>query len=450
MGFTSPCVWQRLYLANTSRGVLYDHLLCLCRLLATCVFDCLWLLLLQCTIVLCYPVAEYTLFADVCIVFLIIIFNTRFLRCALKYCFITILSFDNSFFIMTHPLYQTTAHHPHDNGAPIFYSTGKDGVDPITHHQVPHTKVDFRSTMWSYENCKATFDHPFTVRTLKFGTPCYMYAFLKLVPGMYICTVCSRGVPTCRLEIIQREKDYDNDDSNNWKNKIVHRHGCLCAYKTDLKILVTSDTDVELRIVFDPYRDMCVPSFDCMEVRVRRNISMPMKTSIRTGLYKASPLRYNALDLHKVQKKIHYIIQWLKTLEQHLNDVLRMIANPVWDIDDNTNAFDYAHFMQEIQNAITTDIPESFVAKSFCFSVFLCPGLKVPLLSQTLVKELTTCINMEPVDTAQISRVFRHSLKYINFMVVEYLEFKGCIETSINKLKSDVQHIDWNTIKVDI
>ena len=100
--------------------------------------------------------------------------------------------------------------------------------------------------------------------------------------------------------------------------------------------------------------------------------------------------------------------------------------------------------------AITTDIPDSFVAKSFCFSVFLCPGLKVPLLSQTLIKELTTCINMEPVDTAQISRVFRHSLKYINFMVVEYLEFKGCIETNINKLKSDVQHIDWNSIRVDI
>ena len=52
----------------------------------------------------------------------------------------------------------------------------------------------------------------------------------------------------------------------------------------------------------------------------------------------------------------------------------RMIANPLWDIDENTSAFDFTHFMQEIQNAISTDLPDSFVARSFCFSIFISPG----------------------------------------------------------------------------
>ena len=340
--------------------------------------------------------------------------------------------------------------HPHTSGSTVLYTTGRDGVDPITHAQVPHTTVDFRSTMWSYENCKATFDHPFTVRTVTLGQPCYMYAFLKLVPGMYICTVCCKGVPTCRLEIIQREKDYDGDDSNNWQNKVVHRHGCLCAHKTDLKLLVTGDTDVELRIVYDPHRDLCVPSFDRMEVRARRKIAMPMKTSIRTGLYKPKPIRYSALDMHKMLKRVHYVLQWLKTLEEHLNDVLRMIANPLWDIDENTSAFDFTHFMQEIQNAISTDLPDSFIARSFCFSVFIFPGVRVPLLSQTLVKELSACINADPMDPVQVGKVFRHSLKYTNFMVVEYLEFKECLGKKLNALKSTVDEADWNLVRVEV
>jgi hypothetical protein len=56
----------------------------------------------------------------------------------------------------------------------------------------------------------------------------------------------------------------------------------LCAHRTDLKLLVTGDTDVELRIVYDPHRDLRVPSFERMEVRVRRKISMPMNSTIRT------------------------------------------------------------------------------------------------------------------------------------------------------------------------
>lgn len=351
------------------------------------------------------------------------------------------------------PIRPERAHHTHllhSAHPPVLYKTGQDGIDPLTHNQVPHTTVDFRSTMWSYKNCKATFDHPFTVRTIKLGQPTYMYAYLKLVPGMYICTVCCKGSPTCRLEIIQREKDYDTDDSNNWKNKIVHRHGCLCVHRTDLKMLITGDTDVELRIVYDPHRDICVPSFDRMEVRTRRKIAMPMKTSIRTGMYTPTPIRYSALDMHKMLKRVHYVLQWLKTLEEQLNNVLRMITNPLWDISDNTNAFDYTHYMQEIQNAISTELPDSFIARSFCFSVFLFPGVKIPLMSQTLIHELTTCINADPIDSIKLGNIFRHSLKYINFMVVEYIEFKECLMQKLNDLKSAVNEIDWNVVQIEV
>lgn len=332
-------------------------------------------------------------------------------------------------------------HHRHDTGPTKLYTTGHDGVDLLTHAQISHTTVDFRTTMWSYENCKMTFDHPFTVRTIKLGAPCYMYSFLKLVPGMYICTVCCTEIATCRLEIIQRDKECENN--------VLHRHGCLCAYKTDLKLLITGDTDVELRIVYDQHCDLHIPSFNCMEVRARRKITMPLKTRIQTGLYKPKPIKYSVVDMHKMLKLVHYVIQWLRTIEEHINDVLRMIANPLWDIDENTSAFDFTHHMQEIQNAISTHVPESFIARSFCFCVFIFPGVKVPLISQTLMKELSYCINTKTMEHTKLTNVFRHSLKYINFLVVEYLEFKDCLIKKINALNTS-NNTDWNIVKIDV
>lgn len=336
---------------------------------------------------------------------------------------------------------------------------GKDGIDPITHAQVPHTKVDFRATLWSFENCERTMDHPYTVRTLHLGQETFMYAMLKLMPGLYVCTVKSHhgGMPNCRLEIIQREKDYDGDDSNNWKNKVVHRHGCLCAHTTDLKMLITNDTDAEVRIVFDPFQDIRVPSFQVMEVRSRRKIALPMKQNVPTGLYKPTPMRYGAMDIHRMLKKVHYTIHWLKTLDEHLNAVLRLVTNPLWDIDDPTNAFEYTQSMQLIQNALSTELPQAFVATSYCFSVFLFPGVKVPLMSQTLVNELTRCITADPIDTKALIAVFRHSLKYINFMVVEYVEFKQRVSEKLVGLTSKDGKdgkgggdVEWGVVRVDV
>jgi hypothetical protein len=252
------------------------------------------------------------------------------------------------------------------------------------------------------------------------------------------------------LELIQREKDYDNDDGNNWKNKILNRHGCLCAHDTDLKLLVTGDTDVELRIVLDGNVDICVPSFDCLEVRARRKIVMPMKTSIRSGLYKPHPVRYTTIDLHRMLKKVQYVLQWLKSLETTLNDVLRMIANPLWDIDENTSAFDFTHFMQLIQNAITIELPEAFVAHSFCFSIQLFPDVRAPFISETLIKKLTACINVQKIDQIELSNVFRHSIKYINFILIEYIEFKECLLQKISQLKSQSNNVQWNHIEIVI
>jgi hypothetical protein len=337
----------------------------------------------------------------------------------------------------------------HRTHTPQIYCSSRDGIDPITHAQVKCDIIDYSSTMWSYENCKMTFDHPFTVKTLALGQLTFMYSYLKLTPGMYICTVKSSGTPNCRLELIQREKDGDDDDANNWQNRILHRHGCLCTNTTDLKLLNTGDTDVELRIIFDPYSDVRIPSFACMEVRSRQRIAMPMKSKIQSGLYKPRPLRYGSLDVHKILKKIHYVIHWLETLDENIDEILKMVSNPLFDIDDNNNAFDYTHYMQDIQNAISIELPHTFVANSYCFSVYLFPGVKIPLMSQSLIRELSLCISNQKIKTDKLVHTLRHSSKYINFMLVEYIEFKQCVSDKLKEFKSEKEY-EWQTIQITI
>jgi hypothetical protein len=332
---------------------------------------------------------------------------------------------------------------------PQIFSAGRDGIDPIVHTQVHHTLVDLPSTMWSYENCKLVFDHPHTLRTTTLGQESYIYSYIKLLPGMYVCTVRSAPTANCRLEIIHREKDGDDDDSNNWQNRIVRRHGCLCANTTDLKILNTGDTDVELRIIFDPHQDLRVPSFLKMEVRSRQRVAMPLKGKIRSGLYKPHPLRYGAMDIHKILKKINHVIRWLETLDDHINQLLRLIMDPLWDMDDALSAFEYTSIAQEIQNALSTQLPHTFLASSYCFSVFLFPGVKIPLMSNTLVTELTACIGTTQMHIGKMVDVLRHSLKYINFMNVDYIEFKQCVSDKLLALKSTTER-DWNVVRIDV
>lgn len=332
---------------------------------------------------------------------------------------------------------------------PTMLYVGKDGVDPITHRQVQCTIIDYQSTLWSFENCTCVRDRPYTVKTTVLTKPSYMYSYLKLLPGMYICTVKGTHRPNCHLELIQREKDGDNDDTNNWKNRVLRRQGTLCANTTEIKLLNTGDTDVELRITFDAYADVRQPSFVRMEVRSRQKIAIAMKTHIHSGMYKPKPLRYDSMDIHTVLKKVHYTLHWLETLESSINSVLRMLTNPLWDIDEPTSAFDYTHFTQDIQNALSIEMPLAFLAKSHCFSIFLFEGVKVPMLSNSLVTELTQCINATSINKHKMMLSLRHGLKYINFMTIEYIEFKNCLTEKLVSLKNKAD-CRWNVIRVAV
>lgn len=326
---------------------------------------------------------------------------------------------------------------------------GKDGIDPITPRQVKCTTIDYQSTLWSFENCTCVQDQPYTVKTTVLSKPNYMYSYLKMLPGMYICTVKCTSQPNCHLELIQREKDGDSDDSNNWKNRVVCRQGTLCANTTELKLLNTDDTDVELRITFDSHTDVRQPSFLRMEVRSRQKIALAMKTHIHSGMYKPKPLRYDAMAIHTVIKKVHYTLHWLETLESSINSVLRMLINPLWDIDEPTSAFDYTHFTQDIQNALSTEMPLAFLAKSHCFSVFLFDDVKVPMLSNTLVAELTRCINTTDINKHKMMLALRHGLKYIQFMTIEYIEFKRCLTEKLVSFKNK-EDSQWSVIRVAV
>lgn len=332
----------------------------------------------------------------------------------------------------------------------VVLRTDAHGVDPLTYAQVPHIKVDFVSCRWSYENCTKTKDHPFTVRTTQLGAPCYMHATIKLLPAQYIFTIKGFGNrPNCRLEILQRARQTESARSQaSVHPKIVRRHGCVCGRQpTDITMLIYRDTDAEVRIGFDPQQDLRVPTFAVMEVRSRQRIAHPLKQHVPCGLYKPTPVTYTALDIHRLLKRANAVVDWLRQLDEHLNEVLRMITNPLWDVDDAGSAFEYAQAMQAIQNAISIDIPRSFIASSFCFSMFLFPGVRVPLISQTLVNKLGACIQQRTMRTDAIVAVFDHSLKYINFMVIEYLEFIKRISDRLSSIKDDTAQM-WNVVQI--
>ena len=359
--------------------------------------------------------------------------------------------------------------HTHPKPKPVVLCSGTDGIDPITHHQVPHTTIDFDSTLWCYENCRWIKDRPPTVILAKRFGPCFMYTTLKLSPGLHIFTVKSKPrKPTCQIEIIQREKncnEYDSDNGNSNNNQIprhvIGKQACTSSVprpdqygqkvQADFRFLAREDTDVEIRIIFASSMYVArriVPTFESLEVRSRRCVAMPMKACIPAGFYKPKPIQYNAMDLRKMLKRIHYMINWLHALDDHINSVLRLVTNPLWDIDEPTNAYDYTHAMQNVQNALSTEIPHAFVGNSRCFAIFLMPGVRVPLLSQSMVTELIGCINQDPVDTKVLVSVLRNGLKYMNTMVVEYTEFSNILTKKIASHVCKKRSL-WNTVHID-
>jgi hypothetical protein len=302
-------------------------------------------------------------------------------------------------------------------------------VDPIGTYSVKHTTVDFRTTAWSYENCKMVFDHPHTVRTLDLRKPCYMYAMLKFTPGLYLCRVNSVShQPNCKLELLERASDESR--------AVQRRNGCMCHSVADLRVLLAVDTNVELRVTFTTQVDRRVPSFGSMEVRVKQHICMPLRVAkVCGGSSKKHVVRYDLPDMQFILKKVLYGIHWLESLEADVDALIQLVTNPLWDVREPSSAHEYAHLVQEIQSAIVDRLPLTFVTGSFRYTVQVFNrDMRFPLISQTLVTELARCVRTDTLDQEAIAAVLRQSLRYINFMLVEFAEFKQQLTTTITSL----------------
>ena len=331
----------------------------------------------------------------------------------------------------------------------IVYS-GKDGIDPIDVRSVPCTVVDFNTSLWSYHNCEMMFDAPFTVKTLNVNEESYMYNVLKLTPGFYVCRVKSGNFaqrqaqphvsPNCRLELIERTPQH----------AIRRRNGCLCTGQHDLRLLICEDTNIELRLYFDQRAAVRIPTFHCMEVRSRAHVAIPFNTKIGSGRYRQTAMRYTLEDMHIVLKKIHFVQHWLETLSKNTESLIKIVNNPLFDIRKPLETREYMQVVQDISHGITNGVPESFISNSF-FSVELFPSLRFPLISKTLVRELDQCI----MSSAEISRHERvdslqRSLRYINFVMIEYIEFKQKLSDMMVETHNKKKNEMWNTIRISV
>lgn len=325
---------------------------------------------------------------------------------------------------------------------------GPGAVDLIGTYDVKHTTVDFASTAWTYHNCKMVFDHPYTVRTLDLQKPCYMYALLKLSPGLYLFRVNSNSYqPNCKLELMER----DAADGDGYGDaKAPHRQqSCMCHARTDLRALMVVDTNVEMRLTFTTRVDRRVPSFKNMEVRIKQHIVMPLRPGkVGCGSSTKYPVRYNLPDMQFILKKVLYAINWFETLESDIDQLIQLVANPLWDISDPTSAYEYAHLTQEIESSIVDKLPHTFVTSSFRYTVRMFTHMRFPLISQTLITELTSCFRKKDVDQDAVAAVLRQSLRYINFMLVEFSEFKQQLADKITALRPEDEKLSVVTVTV--
>ena len=319
---------------------------------------------------------------------------------------------------------------------------GPGAIDPVATYAVKHTTVDFASSAWSFENCKMVFDHPYTVKTLDMRKPCHMYALLKLSPGLYLFRVkCHSNQPNCKLALIARDRP---DDIENPAS-----HSCMCHSVTDLKMLLVVDTNVELRLSFTSRVDRRVPSFTCLEVRTKQHIVMPLRVAkVRGGNCHKCPVKYNLLDMQFILKKVLSTIHWLEALESDIDQLIQLVANPLWDITDATSAHEYEHLAAEIETAVVERLPHTFVTNSFRYAVRMFTSMRFPLISQTLITELTRCFRQRTVDHDATAAILRQSLRYVNFMLVEFAEFKQQLADKITSLRPDDERTSMVTITV--
>ena len=290
------------------------------------------------------------------------------------------------------------------------------------------TRVDLRSSMWTCENCKIVTDFPQTVvNTPTLGKPSFMYAALKLTPALYDFNICmQKGAPcSCTAEIIEVMAGGERKSRNR------------CAAESDvqqtLRWMVTADSNVELRLRFNDREAMRVVSFDRMVVRSRRKLAMPFKTHVLSGVQTMVRLTYRLNDLHRVLKMAHYAINWLRTVDSLVTDLLNTISSPLWDPTENTHEF--AHMAQTLHDTLVGQAPRNFFATNSYYRIQLDTQLRLPLISRTLLARLSDCIMADNLEERKqdVLASMHHSLHYINFMIVEYVEFKQKLQDKISK-----------------
>ena len=75
-------------------------------------------------------------------------------------------------------------------------------------------------------------------------------------------------------------------------------------------------------------------------------------------------------------------------------------------------------------------------------------GVRIPLISQTLVIELTKCFRHKTLNIQAVSTVLRQSLKYINFLLIDFTEFKCNLSDKITSMCPD--DIQTSTLTITV
>ena len=287
-------------------------------------------------------------------------------------------------------------------------------------------RVDLRSSLWTYENCKAVTDIPrHVVHTTALGKPCYMYTSIKLTPALYDFDIrMAQGVEcSCTAEIVEVMPDGTRRSRNR----------CATAgdVRQTLRWMVLVDSNVELRLRFNEKHAMRVVSFDHMIVRSRRKLVIPFQKNVLSGVQTMVRLSYSLSDLHRVLKMMHGAMSWLKVVEGMTKDMAHTIASPLWDPSDNPHAF--ADMVQTLRTTLVEEAPDALFATNSYYKISLDAQLCMPLISRTLITNLSDCIMARDIleRKDEVLAALHHALHYINFMFIEYVDFKQRLQDKV-------------------
>lgn len=294
------------------------------------------------------------------------------------------------------------------------------------------TQVDLRSSLWTHENCKTVTDFPqHIVNTLSLSKPSFMYASMKLTPALYEFRIVMKpGVPcSCSVEVV----DVRADGTRTVRNSSATESSMQQTFRW----MVTTDSNVELRLRFNHKVTMRVVSFEKVVVCSRSKLTMPFKSNIMSGVQTVANLRYRLNDLHRMLKMAHFAINWLRTIDSLVTDLLQTISSPLWDPEEG--AHEFALMAQTLHDTLVDQAPSTFFATNSYYRINLDSQLRLPLISRTLLSRLSDCIMEDRLEErkTEVIASMHHSLHYINFMTVEYVEFKQKLQ---DKISSNIRH----------